>query len=98
MGRTFAGAVRALNRGRQHGLRHRSASSRRASGHQSPVHSDGFNRACQPSVLQRVLIPEIQPATRLHVNSVQAFEPSLSILEFNKDGPRHSVSVVIARS
>ncbi len=33
-------------------------------------------------------------AISLHLDSVQEFEPSLSILQFNKDGPRYSVFVV----
>jgi hypothetical protein len=63
------------------------ASSPRAGGPLSAVHSNGFNRACQPSMRQRVLIRVIRPATSLHVNSVQAFEPSLSIFAVQQRWP-----------
>jgi hypothetical protein len=74
------------------------ASSPSARGHLSAVHSNGFNRACQPSLRERVLIRVIQLATSLHVNSYRRSSHLCLLFAVQQRWPRHSVSVVIVLS
>jgi hypothetical protein len=74
------------------------ASSPRAGGHRSAVHSNSFNRACQPSMRQRVLIRVIQQPPVFAWTLYKSSGHLCLFLQFNKDGPLYSVSVVVVRS